>query len=83
MLVLRDRRNEKEMKVKPATSFKIIHIVLFTKSKKKKKKKKVRQCAKQKWVNSTFQPYVTKSLSNIQQEFLNQIFWITFSDPTI
>ena len=39
--VLRARRNEKEMKVKPATSFKLLTIFIHKKKKKKKKKDKI------------------------------------------
>ena len=63
--VLRARRNEKEMKVKPATSFKLLTTFIHT---------KIRQDSKQKNViNSTFQVYVTKYLRNNPQEFIKQI----------
>ena len=44
-MVLRARRNEKEMKVKPATSFKLLTIFIH---------KKVRQDSKQKNVNKQY-----------------------------
>ena len=50
--LLRARRNEKEMKVKAATSLKLLTI--FIHKKKKKKKKKIRQDSKQNNVSEQY-----------------------------
>ena len=73
--LLRARRNEKEMKVKPATSFKLLTIFIH---KKNKIRFETKEC---KWTVSF--KFVTKSLGNNPQEFIKQILWITVSDPTI
>ena len=64
-VVLRARRNEKEMKVKPATSFKLLTIFIH---------KNMRQDSKQNNVSKQYlSSYVTKSLRNNLQEFIKQI----------
>ena len=76
--MLRARHNEKEcrkkqMKVKPATSFKLLSIFIHQKKKKKKKKNQDKIQNKRILVKSTFQVSVTKSLRNNPQEFIKQI----------
>ena len=73
--LLRARRNEKEMKVKPATSFKLLTIFIH---------KKIRQDSKQ---NNVSKQYLSslchKVPQNNPQEFIKQILSISVSDPTI
>ena len=73
--LLRARCNEKEMKVKPATSFKLLTIFIH---------KKIRQDSKQ---NNVSKQYLSslchKVPQNNPQEFIKQILSISVSDPTI
>ena len=62
--MLRARRNETEMKVKPPTSFKLLTIFIH--------KKTIRQDSKQKNVSKPFK-FMSQSLRNNTQEFIKQI----------
>ena len=74
-ILLRARRNEKEMKVKPATSFNLLTIFIH---------KKIRQDSKQKNVSRQYLSSLCHKVpQNNPQEFIKQILSISVSDPTI
>ena len=63
--MLRARRNEKEMKEKPTTTFKIIHNFIYNKKKKKKKKKNKTMCKTEKYKETIPFKFMSQSPSEI------------------
>ena len=58
MVLLQARRDENEMKMKPATNFKLLTLFIHKKKKKKKKKKKITSLGEERANLSAFRTFV-------------------------